>query len=292
MRAYSPSQTTTWIDCPIKRALAYQEKWMPRRYGKRELAAILGGGVAAGLGAYYHFRGACEQWDGQSISTKPYVDIAVQVTRARLRELEEIGAVVNDYDRAQQDALPDRVQRAVEKYITWDVEGRAIPHAWLILDVERTLPDHGHARLDLGVDDGQGPAVVDHKVKLQLKREYRQRELDRYRHSWQMLHYAWAYGAVLGRPIRRYYINLIVLEPQFSVELVPFSVEPEHMAQWEQSARRVWAQMEREDQGIEHPWMAAKHADEYGNCEFAEACLTHKWDPALMAAEYVRKEAV
>ena len=199
------------------------------------------------------------------------------------------GARVGEWDQAQAAAIPRRVARAITAYIAEDAAERLIPASWSLLAVEHAFPDYGYARPDLVVHDGLGPAIVDLKTRLTLDPRWRERELMRYRHSWQLLHYAWAWGQYAQCRVGRYYICLVVLEPRFSVELMPYPITSEALAVWEQSAQRVWAQMAAEDQGAARPWMAAKHADEFGNCEFYDACFTHQWDEARMAVDYMRR---
>jgi len=230
-------------------------------------------------------------------------EAAREVADQARRDLEALGAQVGEWDRAQAEATPRRAADAVTKMIERDLDGRGLPHSWTIFDVERTLPDHGYARIDLGVHDGVRPAVLDWKVKLTLKDIYREKEIERYRHAGQQLHYNWAYGEALGiGPLPRHYIGLIVLEPRFNFELLTYEVSPEDHQKWLMSARRAWELMAQDDNPpAETPWgeppppralrMAWTHADNYGPCEYYKACFEQHWDPELMKRDYVQMEA-
>lgn len=294
MKVYSPSQTQTWVQCPVKRMLAYNERWRPRTLGKRELAAVLGQAIGAGLAAYY----------SNPHATTNVASVAYANAVALMSQFESLGASVASWDQAQALATPERARQAVEKSVALDQAGRVLPATWRVLDVERTLPDHGHARIDLGVDDGAGPAVLDWKVKLSLKEIYRQKEVEKFRYSGQMYHYNWAYAQYVrsqagaghyrvfeGDFLPRFYIGLMVLEPKFSFELLSFDVSPEDHQKWLASARSTWIDMERDDFETSPPHtprMAWEHEDNYGPCEFKKACFEYHWDPALMSNDYIQ----
>src|ERR1700674_3328781 len=119
---YSPSQTETWAFCPVKRALQYQERWRSRYYGKRELAAILGRGVGAGLASYF----------SKATVTSPDLVAALTVD-AGIAELESLGARCTDWHNSQKGATAERARVAVSKYIALHERGEGIPRDWTIL---------------------------------------------------------------------------------------------------------------------------------------------------------------
>lgn len=272
---YSPSQTETWLRCPILRALKYQDGWTPRWVEQRDVSAVLGLAFAKGAEVLNRSRQQGRLPDlasAEQAARQHAIDIIDGWTRA--------GRIVPDRFGPQLDAMADRAGRAILSYAKAD----PIPHDWPILGVERRYPPElGSAQPDLEVED-HGRAPIDYKVKLTLKADYRDREIARYRNSWQLYHYAW-----LPPRADHYYIVLVVCEPRFSAELLRFDIHPEWMARWEASAPRVWQQMHREDEGLAMPWMAAKHADEYGECEMYRACFECMYDPGLMAQHYIRR---
>jgi hypothetical protein len=293
---YSPSQTALWLDCRMKRALS-RHGWRLKVAGKRDLAAILGTAVAAGLATYNcsKFGCLCEPGVGEFVPRCEHcrvragdfeniINTSRQSALEALNDLHSDGRHVAEYDVAQRDALTERAARVVARYIAAD----PIPPEWPILAVETPCDESG-ARPDLVVDDGRGPAPIDYKVKLALKREYEAREIARWRDSWQLYHYA---SRVCRPGAYHYYICLIVCEP-FRVELLPFEIADETMAWWRESAARYWRDM-AQDAALEVmgdlPPMAAKHADEFGECEFRRACFDHRLDKARMAQDYVRVE--
>ena len=273
----------------MKRALRYTHGWRPRRIGKRELAAVLGTGFAEGVAIYHRARHAVQP---RSLSPTELIEIAeasaacAQTSASRrLVELQQAGFVVNDWDAATAQALPLRVHKGVMRYVS----ANPLPESWTVTAIEQTMGDYGNARLDLALEDSDGPAIADVKVKLQLDSKYRAKELRRYQDDHQQMHYAWAWGRMLQRAVTRYYIVLVVLEPKFSVELLPYQIHPETLMAWEGSQRVVWADMAAEDAGTREPYMVAKHWDEYGECEYRAACFDYHWDESLMGQEYVQR---
>ncbi len=275
MRVYSPSQTTSWLRCPLKRALE-QQGWRQNHISKRDIGAILG--QAFGAGVEHHYKRECG-----IVSPS---QLAMAATQSGINNLIRLGCSWLPGDDTQATTLPALAAKAVDKYIAHD----PLPPTWTILDIQRTLPDHGNCRIDLGVRSHTGQlGVLDFKFKRNLKAEYRTRELEDYRESWQFKHYAWAYGEAMGEPVQFYGVILTCLEPRFEVIFDPVPVDPEMLTRWLTGARRVWAQMEKEDAGEAEPWEAASHRDQYGRCEFFNACFLHRLHPHLMETEYVRE---
>lgn len=283
MKRYSPSTTEKWLKCPLYRHLS--KEWSPRRLGKRELAAILGKGFHVGVAGYNAHRRGLGGGDGFK---EYYADMAIQSVRMELAQAKERGAYVLDSDKAQEAALEKRVATVVANYIKND----PIPEAWTVLDVERILPEWGNCIIDLAMDTPMGPVVIDYKCKLSLDAKWLDKEIARYRLGEQRAHYSAGYGDFIGRPVHSFYICLVVCEP-FRVHLLPFVNDPEALAMWRQAREQgTWKVMEMEDQGLVGVGMAAKHMDEFGVCEFANACFEHHLDEGLMEREYLANHTV
>lgn len=293
MKVYSPSQTTLWMKCPVERRLSSIEGWEPRELGKRELAGALGTAIAAGLGAYFITR---MESPGGVFVAQHFASIASANIRERQAMWRSKGYTLPTWHQAQHDSLEARAFKAVLRFVTDDCNTSVLPVAWVLRAVEHTFPDHGFCRPDLIVETHPGEiAVIDWKCKLNLEAKWRRKEIDRYESSWQLFHNSWAASSLVDDRLPAfYYIGLIVLEPRWSVELIPFPIIPEAFAAWRDSANRVWRHMESEDLGKEHPWMAAKHTDEFGDCAFKLACpitpVSAMWNEDLMEREYVRKK--
>ena len=277
--ARSPTQTLTWGACPVKRALSYGLALRPKRVMHSEIAAI--GGKAFGKAMELRNLSILA---GEPLSVDDTVSVGLTEVKVEKDLLVEQGREVPHWELAYAAGIEGRVEHGIKKYIQNDpLQDYHIQH------VELTLPEHGNARIDVGVLDDFGHSVVDYKFKLRLDSKYYDKTVEEYKNSWQQFHYCWAYGEYLGTTIHNYIICLVVAEPKFSVKLHEFPVHPEAMTAWKESAQRIWAQMDAEDVGLAKPWMATEHVTKWGPCEFQKACFDHRWDMSLMinSGDYV-----
>jgi hypothetical protein len=246
--------------------------------GKRDLAAILGTAFAAGVAIYHQ-----ALKEGAPCDVAVAQATAVASVREKRAELESLGCVVRPEDISTAGKLEMRVAGVLWGYIN----EAPIPTDWEILHVEHTFESFGNSRIDLGVATPLGLAIADVKVKLTLDGKYYRKTRDQYAVDWQMRHYVWAYEQFMGRPVREYYIILVVLEP-FSVEVIPYSVTPEDMLAWRESAYLAWHHMETDE--YEQPWQNLTNCyTSFGPCDFLKACHTYHYDEALMKTDYVQK---
>jgi len=269
---YSPHQTELWLTCPIKR-WAVKRGYRVREAGRRDLAAVLGIGWAAGLAEYY-----------QTNRLKmPSPELGVAAARERLATM-----TVPDWLKAQADAIPKRLEAGLKAYQD------PLPENWRIVEVEWPHPEEGNLRPDLLMHTGGELVPVDHKVKVNEDRgrdgQVGYQDMLRYRDSWQMYHQARLCKRLSGRLPTAYYISRTVLEPRLMTTLLPFPLDEENYQRWEVSAERVWAQMAAEDAGVAQPWQAAVHHDNYGPCEFYDLCYTYKYHDHLARDRYVVPE--
>lgn len=291
MKRYSPSQTETFLECPRKRAIR-KLGWEPTRLGKPGLARILGTAFAAGVGAYNLMRR-----EGLTPDAASCADIAFRVAQQHLADADAAGLRTGDADLSQRAALPGRARTAILNYAQHD----PIPTQWRVLDVELTLPEWGNARIDLGYENDLGVGVLDYKSKLTLyganadkQREFLEKDIQKWKYSEQRWFYPDAYGEHLQRPVHRFDICLVVLEPRFQARIIPFMVNPQLQAEWRHDREGyTWPLMEMtEEDGPLEPGMAAVHFNNFGPCEFERYCFDFKGDPNLAATsgEYVKRE--
>mgnify|MGYP001573654661 CR=1 FL=1 len=273
---FSPSSTESWLACPVKHAL-HKAGWPSRRAGKRELAAILGTALAAGVGAWKASEAA-----GLPPDPDLCASIAEGTATTMLAALEQHGIEVGDYDAAQRERVVHRAGAGVRNIIAHD----PLPPQWKILDVERIIPAWGNCRIDLALETPLGIVIVDWKTKLTSDPKWLPKDVERWRLSEQRHHYSCAYADFLGRPVYAFYIVLVVLEP-FRTHVLPFVNDPADLRRWERERARTWAAMEADRDGAP-PWPAAVHETVYGPCEYVSACFESQRDPALMDRAYVQ----
>jgi len=274
---YSPTRTSDFIYCPVYYHLKHVDKWAPEHYGKGELAMITGSALGA----------VCAQHHTGNGDNGALQRIALARIDHELGLLEQQGRTCVPKDAAYEEGLRGRVLRVIPRILERD----PLPRDWKILGTEVTLPDHGNARIDLVVRDPQHLAVVDYKVKLNLRKDQVAYEREEWAYSWQMLHYAWAASQDQGL-VRRFWIYMVVLEPTFNIHLWPYEINPEHMASFEVSARQVWQDMSDSHAGKRAWTMRPVHFKKWGRgnykCEFFNACLKYHLDAGAMKQEYVQ----
>jgi PD-(D/E)XK nuclease superfamily len=251
--------------------------------GKRDLAAILGTAFAAGVAIYHQ-----ALKEGAPCDVAVAQATAVASVREKRAELESLGCVVRPEDISTADKLEMRVTGVLGGYIS----EAPIPTDWEILHVEHTFESFGNGRIDLGVATPLGLAIADVKLKLTLADKYYRAEKEKYRTDWQMAHYVWAYSQFMGRPVREYYIILVVLEP-FSVEVIPYAVTPEGMLAWEASAAEAWRLMEGQGLGEGGALQNRMQCERWQGfpfpCDYYDACHSFYYKENLMRTKYVKK---
>lgn len=293
MQVYSPSNTSTWLRCPILRQLG-QEGWTTKYLQKKDIAAAIGTGFAAGIGAWNEMRKNFEAAQGvdlreidatlqtlaQEEKGAAAMGVAKSVYEAHIQGYKDDGFDFSNVEEDYLDAAPTELSKAVARYCADD----PIDQEWRIIAVEPVLAQHGNCRPDLVVRTPRGLAVVDYKTKVELKAQYRAKTIAEYRNSEQAFQYPWAVSEEFGEPCDEFTIALCVFRPRFSVELLPQVISPETLAVWLEGRKTVWNTMAAMDAGHMVPWMSDKHYDNFGQCPMYKACFDAKLDPDLMRA--------
>jgi len=261
--------------------------------GPRDFARVLGAAFTAGMAFYNEWRRTAPT---PAHCPSDMVDAAVQTAiftaDVELRKFE--GRVIGERDEAQRTAILPRTERAVRRAIAAD----PIPPEWQVILVEQTLGEaYGWAKPDLVVYDPRGIAPVDYKLKLTIRgkspdeRRWNKDQLVAdFSRSWQMYHYCWALGLENKADVTHYNIALVVLEPSFSIELLPYEIDPESLRQWETFAVATWARMEQIENGEAIPVCGMDCGSRYGPCEFQKMCWDFHYDWEQAKFDYVRRK--
>ena len=142
-------------------------------------------------------------------------------------------------------------------------------------------------------------AVLDAKVKLRLEKKDFARELDKFAYSWQFMHYTWAAEKHYEEPVKDYFVMMVVLEPGFHILLEPYTVDPELLLLWEQSAEVCWAVMAAMEGERQHllellsrekplyPYHGFDWFTRWGRRPYTDAFLRHRLHDHLMKEEYI-----
>lgn len=281
LRVFSPSSTETASKCLRKWALR-RAGWKPRIIQYPELCAVLGDGFSESMRVLNEFK-------REGVVQLPMAEIVRAghtKMRQRLEKDQDAGRTIHEKDREFADLLPLRLDQAVNLYIA------QYPLTdWTILQAEQEYPEHGKARLDLIARDVNGPAIFDYKVKVKFNPAWEDETLASYGRSQQRWHYQWMTG------IERFYIILVVLEPKpkgkpyvkLSAPFQPSAYDAAGLHMTDSAA--TWETMsEYVDSALHAIPGALTHEDEWGECEYVDACLTHLLDERAMAVQYVKTE--
>jgi hypothetical protein len=286
VKVYSPSSTQKWLTCP--RLWSLEKEWRSKLATKRDVGAILGGGFARGMQTWYTEREpdqaislpARAAYEGYEYAEEEIVKLGQQGIRAANQEVEDLLVT-----------LPTVTESIILKYIAKD----PIPTDWRILAVELEMGEE-KCRLDLGVKDNNGPAIIDFKVKRKLEARYRAKTIEEYRYNPQQLHYCWRWSQVINEPVLRYYIVLVSLQPSFQASIHQFDVLAKTLQFWKDSYEHYWYIMGNDEirasRGDGPPGNFNNCLTKFGPCEFQPACHEYHHDPLLMEVEYVRKVKV
>lgn len=281
MAIYRPSETKAWLKCPVARSLEYLDGWRPRVLGRRNLAALLGTGIHAGV-AVYHMA----LKEGATPDVAAAQAHALVVLKTELEKLTTLGCVIRPEEQPYADSLQRRVEQGVARYVASDPITK---QSWQVRHVEQRLENFGGCTIDLGVSTALGLAIVDVKTRLTLDDRYRQKTRAEYGTDWQLRHYVWSYAQYMGQPVQDYFIILVTLEP-FSVEVWPYNITEEDMKTWECSSNIAWSLMEDLRSMPNMTWqnLTSCHTS-FGPCDYLKACHTYHYDEALMRRDYVKE---
>jgi len=277
-RVYSPSSTELFSKCPRRWALS-RSGWKPRVIQYPELCAILGEGFSASM----HELNTCIM-AGRDKGMAEIVLRGQSTIKTRLDADIAAGRRIHEKDVEYADKLPMLLDKAVQLYLNHNPLTD-----WKILQSEETYPNHGRCRLDVLADDGNGPSVVDYKVKVKLESRWEDAEFAKFARSQQRFHYQWA------AQTPRFYIVLVVLGPRPYVKLSPpYGDMPFfESGDWQRTSRSIWVQMASMEPYIENVSSipgSAVHDDKFGPCEYEDACFQHNLDPQSMRLQFVKLE--
>lgn len=277
---YSPSATETFARCPRKWVL--KRSWMPRTIDYPELCAVLGEGFAESMRVFN-----TRIINGDTPVMAEVIAVGHRTIHDRLDASLAAGRRIHEKDISFCDMLPAKLEQAVTLYFEQNpLDG------WTLIQAETTYDQHGFARIDLLAKDQSGLAVFDYKVKVKLDKEWEDAEFERHGRSQQRYHYQWMTGA------ERFFVILVILGGSKKAAKPRVVLSPPYgktayfeSGLWLDDSRSLWQRMDYYiQQHIYDPRMVPGspiHADQFGVCEYEQACLTHALDPKAMEIEYV-----
>lgn len=269
-RVYSPSETATWLQCPILRG--YKKHWTPRTVAW-DPAKLLGIAVQEGLSVWLRASRASTPGTGDEAT-----DEAVE---SRLRLVLSEG--FQEQPTHTLAGLTKLALRGVQATLNADLFDR---HTILMVDepLSQSRPDvvSRHATEGLG--------VTDFKVSRTVGEQYRAKRLSEYETDDQFWHYAWEVGETLGEPVQWIRAVLIILAPAVKVMPITTPVGSRRLAFWLAGAEQHWRDMTAEDHGqraVAPRWPNCR-GGRYGECEMYDACHVLHGDESKFLLYYER----
>ena len=188
------------------------------------------------------------------------------------------------------EGLESLALKVLDKVLAWI--GVHMPDAQPVM-VEEPLGADGHTTPDLvTIEEGDILTVTDWKTSWNLaadKIPFRLAGLDR---THQFLHYAWAVGERLKRPVQRIRKVVIAGSPRIIVKDATWAPTPQALEYWLPSARQTWQDMGMVRAGERVASMNPNGCMMYGPkypCTYWEACWTCHGDRKKMAQFLVRE---
>ena len=264
---FGPSQTTDYLKCPTYWRL--NKLWSLRLPWKPYLA--IGAAFSDALAVF------------RLAPTEEGYAQALKAARAKLEERYEeniewsLDGLYKLFEKGFDAALKKTVSEELENE---DVVG-----------TEKTI---GAGRVDFisRLKRAKDLIVTDDKVSLQMRADYVSRNLVEVEQDWQLWDYAWRVGDFYGEAVKYMRRHLIILSPRASSFHQLFTITPEAVTQWFESAKIWWARMaiDKNKPLKELAMNQTQCINKYGKCSFYEACHTLLRDESKMETLYDRKE--
>lgn len=275
--AFSPTASETASFCMRKWGF-YKAGYKPRVIQYPQICAFVGTGFAAG--AAYINRGV-QRGESPASNLATAVSIAQAEASLEAQQFIDAGATIAPKDEKTWDAMPHLIELAVTLFV------KKYPHEGTIVEVEKSYPNFGYARMDILYTRRADNRLVvnDYKVKVKLQPQWVNKEIERYNRSHQLYEYMAMTGAAA------YEITLIILAPEPKIKVISYEVDREFAMLWSHDTQMQWNRMAE----MKHMTLAQLpgslvHEDKWGPCPYSDACLRGRLDTADLALDYIKVE--
>lgn len=256
---FSPSQTAVFKECPLAWYFRYRQRYVPRTYSEKEIAGAIGI-------AFSTFQEFIDEADAE--------EMAQEVLRQQIHNL-KLTRSLTDRASGYESTAPERLARFIRLYKRTPL----IPSAWTLYDRERSFTNFGNCRVDSMYHTSMGEhGVLDYKTRGSLRANQRDKARREFATSNQMFHYCWAGSQVYGKPIDRFSILIVVLDPKPFIDLWQYRVKPSTLEVWAAGRKQDWQDMQDIIDGKRTPSMAVEHENKYGKCQYYDICFKHGFD--------------
>jgi hypothetical protein len=279
VKVYSPTQLSNHQFCGIFRKLQ-KAGWYPKYMDNRDIAMFVGSAVSAGLELLYNgtLPSLSETEKKKAVEEKAWAEY-----QQRYTDHTKLGRVLGDRAEPQHRLAMTTIRGYLSHHFTANLF-----EDWTIIGCELTMSNQ--CRLDLiGYDPRGCLSIVDFKCRSSLEKPKAVNWIDKQMMGNQAFTYRYMYEHDFQHRAEKFYIGLMVQDPKYWL-LRGHMYNEQRYDLWLQSAEVSWRRMEVEDDthtlGEENP----NHANEFGQCQYTDACLHMGRDETEMRRTYVQME--
>ena len=272
MRTYSPSSMSQFEFCGTARQLK-KAGWAPKWITAQHVAQWVGSAVAAGLDGYH--RGY----------TMPFLfRLAWEEYEKRKNQVLDAGGLFG------QTALDseDKAKTRIKDFLHLAIEKDPLK-SWKIVASEMAYDMGGRADLVAYNEEGQ-LCILDYKcITTWDKRKQMTKWFNSHFHGNQAMCYKFFHESQFKEMVEKFYICLLTLSEDEPI-LRGIAYDPIRYGLWLDSAEVMWRRMEVEDETDTPSTENSTHQNQWGACEYYDACLYHGRDADRMRDDYIQIE--
>jgi len=279
MKIYSPSQLTMHQFCGTARQLSNQG-WKTKYMSPLDIAKFVGTAVAKGLEVYHNL---------MAMSTMTENGTKILVYQAAIKEYnDEFDHHINSGRILGQIAQTSHLgaTERIKQFLQLGIDQQPLKD-WTILHTE--LRYNSGARADIvGLDPDGVLSILDYKCMTEFpqRKQYTKYFNSQFNGN-QAMSYKYNHELDFKEHVEKFYICLLTLTP-FEVKVEGKVYDPRRYELWLDSAQVEWLTMEVEDKYGDTPTENATHENEWGQCDYYDACIHMGRDVDLMQQSYVQ----
>lgn len=281
MKIYSPSQLSMHQFCGTARQLSNQG-WKTKYMSPLDIAKFVGSAVAKGLETWHKEN---QIFQNKGLSIKAW-QAAVEEYNDEFEHHINSGRILGQIAQTSHLGATERIKQ----FLQLGIDQEPLKD-WTILHTE--LRYNSGARADIvGLDPDGVLSILDYKCMTEFpKRKQYTKYFNSQFNGNQAMSYKYNHELDFKEKVEKFYICLLTLTP-FEAKVEGKVYDPRRYELWLQSAETSWNRMEEEDTKeyllLNIPTENATHENEYGQCDYYDACIHMGRDVDLMQQSYVQ----
>lgn len=272
MKTYSPSSMSQFEFCGVSRQLK-RDGWAPKWITSQHVAQWVGSAVAAGLDGYHKKVGLPMIY---GMAWEEYNKRKGNVLKAG----GQFGQISSESDDKAKSRIKDFLHLGIEKdpLTEWELVASELQY------------DMGGRADYVGYNEKGQLSILDYKCLTEWpSRKSLPKWFESHFNGNQAMAYKFFHESQFKETVENFYICLLTLsfdEPK--LEYKPY--DPERYALWLDSAEILWRRMEIEDETETPSTENGTHENQWGKCEYYDACIYHGRDIDRMRQSYIQVE--